>query len=92
MESHRKLRSAFLSAACIYFVTVMATFSVAATRSPARGHKVKITGPILVHDGDVVQVLDGKDGSAHGFKVTDRTTIKCDQGFLHVRGLWMLRH
>lgn len=84
MESRRKLRSAFLSAACIYFVTVMATFSVAATRSPApKGHKVKVTGPIVVHNGDVVRVLDGKDGSAHSFRVTDRTTIRCNQGFLH---------
>ena len=83
MESHRKLRSAFLSAACLYFVTVMATFSMAATRSPANGHKVKITGPIVVHEGDVVQILNWKDGSVHGFKVTDKTTIKCDQGFLH---------
>ena len=72
MESHRKLRSAFLSAACLYFVTVMATFSIAATRSPAKGHRVKITGPIVVREGDVVQILNWKDGSVHGFKVTDR--------------------
>ncbi len=83
MESHKKLRSAFLSATCICFVTVMATFSMAAAKSLANGHKVKITGPIVVHDGDVVRVLDGKDGSAHSFKVTDRTTIRCDKGFLH---------
>ena len=83
MGSGRKLRSAFLSAACIYFVTAMATFSMAAAASPAKNHEVKITGPIVVHEGDVVQVLNGKDGSVHGFKVTDRTTIKCDNGFLH---------
>ena len=83
MESHRKLRSAFLSAACLYFVTAMAMFSMAATRPPVRGHKVKIRGPIVVHEGDVVQILNGKDGSVHGFKVTDRTTIRCDKGFLH---------
>lgn len=82
MESHRKLRSAFLSAACIYFVTVTATFSMAADRSPANGHKVKIEGPIVVHEGDVVQIVNWKDGSVHGFKVTDRTTIRCDKGFL----------
>ena len=83
MESHRKLRSAFLSATCICFVTVMATFSMAAAKSPANGHKVKIRGPIVVQEGDVVQILNGKDGSVHGFKVTDRTTIRCDKGFLH---------
>ncbi len=83
MESRRKLRSAFLSAACLYFVTVMATFSIAATRSPAKGHRVKITGPIVVREGDVVQILNWKDGSVHCFKVTDNTTIRCDQGFLH---------
>ncbi len=83
MESHRKLRSAFLSAACLYFVTVMATFSIAATRSPAKGHRVKITGPIVVREGDVVQILNWKDGSVHGFTITDRTTIRCDKGFPH---------
>jgi len=83
MESHRKLRSAFLSVTCICFVTAMATFSMAAAKSPANGHKVKIRGPIVVQDGDVVQVLNWKDGSVHGFKVTDRTTITCDKGFLH---------
>ncbi len=83
MESHRKLRSAFLSATCICFVTAMATFSMAAAKSPANGHKMKIRGPIVVQEGDVVQILNGKDGSVHGFKVTDRTTIRCDKGFLH---------
>ena len=85
MVSHRKLRSAFLSAACLYFVTAMAMFSMAAARPPVRGHKVKIRGPIVVHEGDVVQILNWKDGSVHGFRVTDKTTIKCDQGFLHGR-------
>ena len=85
MVSHRKLRSAFLSAACLYFVTAMAMLSMAAARPPVRGHKVKIRGPIVVHEGDVVQILNWKDGSVHGFRVTDKTTIKCDQGFLHGR-------
>ncbi len=83
MESPRKLRSVFLSAACISFVMIMATFSMAAAGSPTNGHKVKVKGPIVVHDGDVVQILNWKDGSVHGFQVTDRTTIRCDNGFLH---------
>ena len=83
MQSPGQLRSAFLSAACIYFVMVMAMFSMAATRSPAKGHKVKVTGPIVVHEGDVVSILNWKDGSVYSFKVTDRTTIQCDKGFLH---------
>ncbi len=36
-----------------------------------------------MHDGDVVQLLNWKDGSVHGFKVTNKTTIRCDKGFLH---------
>jgi len=44
---------------------------------------MKIKGPIVVQEGDVVQILNGKDGSVHGFKITDRTTIRCDKGFLH---------
>ncbi len=83
MEFRRKFRFALLAATCTYFVIVVAVFSTAATRSLAKGHKVKVTGPIVVHEGDVVQVLDGKDGSAHSFKVTDKTTIKCDKGLLH---------
>lgn len=83
MEFLRKFRFTLLAAACIYFVIVIAAFSTAATRSSAKGHKVKVTGPIVVHEGDVVQVLDGKDGSARSFKVTDKTTIRCDKGLLH---------
>jgi len=83
MKSRIKLRTAFLSIACIYFVTVTATLSMAAARSPAPGHKVKFSGPIVVREGDVVRILNGKDGSAHSFKVTDKTTIRCDKGFLH---------
>jgi hypothetical protein len=30
-----------------------------------------------------VQILNEKDGSVHGFKVTDETTIRCEEGFLH---------
>jgi len=83
METHRILRLAFLSAVCIYSVAVMTVFSMAETRSHVNGHKVKITGPIVVHEGDMVQILNEKDGSVHGFKVTDETTIRCEKGFLH---------
>jgi len=82
MKSHRKLRSAFLAGVWVYFMTVMATFSMAADGSPANGHKVRITGPIVVHEGNVVRILNWKDGSIHGFKVTDKTAIRCDKGFL----------
>jgi hypothetical protein len=57
MELSRKLRSAFLAAACVYLVTVTATFSMAADKSPASGQKVNITGPIVVREGDMGQVL-----------------------------------
>lgn len=83
MESHRQFRSAFLSAACLYFVTVMNVFSLAAIRAPASRHRVKITGPIVMRQGNVLQILDEKDGSVHGFKITDKTAIRCDKGFLH---------
>ncbi len=83
MKSPRKMRLAFLSAVCIYSVAAMTVFSMAETRSPAHRHKVKITGPIVVHEGDMVQILNEKDGSVHGFKVTDKTTIRCEKGFLH---------
>ena len=83
MEMHRKLRFAFLTAVCTYFMALMTVFSMAQTTSPAHRHKVKITGPIVVRDGDVVAILNGKDGSVHAFRVTDETTIRCDKGFLH---------
>lgn len=83
MKSLRTMRLAFLSAVCIYSVAVMTVFSMAETRPPAHRHKVKITGPIVVHGGDMVQILNEKDGSVHGFKVTDKTTIRCEKGFLH---------
>jgi hypothetical protein len=91
MKTRRKSHLALSLTACIYFATLAATFSMAADRSPANshdrslanGHKVKIRGPIVVREGDVVQILNWKDGSVHGFKVTDRSTISCDKGFLH---------
>lgn len=58
-------------------------FAQAATRPSVKSHKVKVVGPIVVHDGDVLQIRSGKDGSAYSFKVTDRTTIRCDKGLLH---------
>jgi len=61
----------------------MTVFSMAETESRVNGHKVKITGPIVVHEGDMLQILNEKDGSVHGFKVTDETTIRCEEGFLH---------
>ena len=79
MKSHRKIRLAFLSAVCVYSVAVL---SMAETKSLAHGHKVKITGPIVVHERDMVQILNEKNGSVHGFKVTDKTTIRCEKGFL----------
>ena len=83
MESRRKYRFVLLAALCFYFMIAGTVLSTAATRPLAKGHKVKITGPIVVHDGDVVQILDGKDGSAYSFRVTDKTTIRCNKGFLH---------
>jgi len=64
-------------------VAGMTVFSMAEASSPANGHKVKITGSILVHEGDTVQILNVNDGSVYGFKVTDKTTIRCDKGFPH---------
>ncbi len=83
MKSHRKTRVAFLSAVCIYAMAATSVLSMAETMSRVNAHKVKITGPIVVHEGDMVQILNEKDGSVHGFKVTHKTAIKCEKGFLH---------
>ena len=82
MEFPGKFLFPIFAVACLYFVISVAVFSTAATRPLAKGHKVKITGPIVVHDGDVVQILDGKDGTAYSFRVTDRTALRCSKGFL----------
>ncbi len=83
MKSDRKIRLAFLSAVCIYSVCVMTVFSTAETKPRVNGHKVTVTGPIVVHEGDTLKILNEKNGSVHGFKVTDQTTIRCERGFLH---------
>ena len=45
--------------------------------------EVKITGPIVVHERDMAQIPETRtDGSATALKVTDRTTIRCEKGFL----------
>ncbi len=82
MRPRKKFRFALLAVTCLYFMTAVTLFSSAETRPSAKGHKVKITGPIVVHDGDVLQIRDGRDGSAYSFRVTDKTTIRCDKGFL----------
>lgn len=90
MKSHRKMRLAFLSAVCIYSVTVMTVLSMAETKSRANGRKVKITGPIVVLEGDMVEILNEKDGSVYGFKITDETIIRCEKGFLHGNTVMLL--
>ncbi len=77
----RNFRFAFLSAICAYFVAAMTFFSMAETTSPANGQKVKITGTIVVHAGDIVQIKDEKDGAVQPFKVTDKTEIRRNKGF-----------
>lgn len=83
MKSLRISRLLLLGAVCVFFIAAAAGSAQAESRPVAKGHKVKVTGPIVVHDGDVLQILDGRDGSAYSFKVTDRTTIRCNNGFLH---------
>lgn len=61
----------------------MTVLAMAETKPRVNGHKVKITGPIVVLDGDTVEIVNEKDGSVHGFKITDETTIRCEKGFLH---------
>lgn len=82
MESRRISRFLLLAAALICFVAAAAGFSQAETKPVAKSHKVKVTGPIVVHDGNLLQIRDGRDGSAYSFKITDKTTIKCEKGFL----------
>jgi len=79
----RNFRFAFLSAICVCFVAAMTLFSMAETKSPASGQKVKITGTIVVREGEIVQIRDEKDGSVQPFKVTDKTEIRRNKGFLH---------
>ena len=71
MESHRKLRVRVLVGSLHLFRDGYGNVLDGSNRTPAKGHKVKITGPIVVHDGDVVQVMNSRDGSVHGFQLTD---------------------
>jgi hypothetical protein len=61
----------------------MTGFSMAECKSSTKGRHIKVTGPIVVHEGNIVQMLNEKDGSQHLFKITDKTTIRCDMGFFH---------
>jgi len=83
MKLLRASRWAFLSVVCIYFVALMAVFSAAEVSSAAKIHKVKITGPILLNEDGVLKIMNEKDGSVHGFRLTDKTTIRSTNGFLH---------
>ncbi len=77
MKLRRNTVLAVSSVAFMYFITAMTSFAMAEAVNVKR---VKVKGVIVVHEGDLVQVQDSKDGSVQAFTVTDTTKIEREKG------------
>ena len=86
MKLGRNLYLAFLSTAWVYVVAATTFFAAAEGKPSAKVQKVKVKGVIVLHEGDLLQVLSEKDGSFQPFAITDKTLIERNKGtFKHTK-------
>src|SRR5271165_4757513 len=80
LSSRKTVRHALLSIVCLYLLATM-TFAAAAKKAPSsNGQKATVKGTIISRDGDLVKVVDKRDGSSVAVRVTDSTKIERDKG------------
>ena len=72
----------FLSLACLYLFAAVTLVTVAEASCAASGPKAKVKGSIVSRDRDLVKVRDGRDGSVHIVKITNKTKIEREKGML----------
>jgi Domain of unknown function (DUF5666) len=78
LRGGKTIGRALLSVVCLCLLATM-TFAAAGKR-PDAGQKATVRGTIISRDGDLVKVVDKKDGSTVAVRVTDSTKIECEKG------------
>jgi outer membrane protein OmpA-like peptidoglycan-associated protein len=74
------LRHALLSVICLCLLATM-SFAAGAAKGPStNGQKATVEGTIISRDGDLVKVVDKKEGSTVAVRVTDFTKIEREKG------------
>src|SRR5271165_6461496 len=73
---------ALLSAVCVCLLAAM-TFAGAVKGPVSNGRKATVEGTVISRDGNLVKVVDKKDGSTVAVKVTDTTRIERKKGLGH---------
>src|SRR5271165_3621178 len=83
LSSGKTIRNALLSAVCLCLLATM-TFAAAVKNGQiSNGLKATVKGAIISRDGDLVKVVDQKDGSTVAVRVTDATKIERKKGLDH---------
>ncbi len=81
LSGRKTIRHALLSAVCLCLLAAM-TFAAAVKGPISDGQKATVEGTIISRDGNLVKVVDKKDGSTVAVKVTDTTKIERKKGML----------
>lgn len=66
----------FISAVCLCLALAVTAFAKPAKSKDTNGQKAKITGVIIVRDGNLMKVKDKKDGSTQTVAVAPQTKIE----------------
>src|SRR5271166_4937426 len=83
LSGRKTIRHALLSAVCLCLLATM-TFAAAVRKSQVgNGQKATVEGTIISRDGDLVKVVDKKDGSTVAVRVTGTTKIERKKGLGH---------
>src|SRR5271157_4520240 len=82
LSAVRTIRHALLSVICLCLLATM-SFAAGAAKGPStNGQKATVEGPIISRDGNLVKIVDKKDGSTVALKVTDTTKIEREKRML----------
>jgi outer membrane protein OmpA-like peptidoglycan-associated protein len=83
LRAGKILRHALLSVICLCLLATM-TFAAAAKKGQiGNGQKATVEGTVTSRDGDLVKVVDKKDGSTVAVRVTGTTKIERKKGLGH---------
>jgi len=80
-SDRKTIRHALLSTVCVCLLAAL-TFAAAVKGSVGSGQKATVEGTVISRDGDLVKVVDNKDGSTVAVRVTGPTKIERKKGML----------
>src|SRR5271157_2773375 len=82
LRGGKTIRHALLSVVCLCLLATM-TFAAATKGQTSNGQKATVKGTVISRDGDLVKVVDKKDGSTVAVRVTGTTKIERKKGLSH---------